>query len=39
MGILAWLFSEDDEATGSTVAPALIDQRIDQRTALATPDR
>lgn len=37
MRILDWLFSDDDEATGSTVAPALIDQRIEQVVRIVNP--
>jgi len=37
MGILDWLFSGNDEATGSTVDPALIEQRIEQVVRIINP--
>lgn len=37
MGILDWLFSGNDEATGSTVDPAVIEQRIEQLIRIIDP--
>jgi len=37
MGILDWLFSGNDEATGSTVDPSLIEQRIEQVVRIINP--
>ncbi len=37
MGILDWLFSGNDEATGSTVDPAVIEQRIEQVIRIIDP--
>lgn len=37
MGILDWLFSGRDDATGSTVDPTIIDQRIEQVVRLVDP--
>ncbi len=37
MGILDWLFGGNDEAIGSTVAPAIIEQRIEQIVRIINP--
>ena len=37
MGILDWLFGGNDEATGSTVPPAVIEQRIEQIVRIINP--
>lgn len=37
MGILDWLFGSNDEATGSTVDPAVIEQRIEQVVSMVDP--
>ena len=37
MGILDWLFTSSDEATGSTVDPAVVDQRIEQVVRIVNP--
>jgi len=37
MGILDWLFGGSDDATGSTVDPAVIDQRIEQVVQIVNP--
>lgn len=37
MGILDWLFTSSDEASGSTVEPAVIDQRIEQVVRIVNP--
>lgn len=37
MGILDWLFGGSDDETGSTVAPAVMDQRIEQVVQIVNP--
>jgi hypothetical protein len=37
MGILDWLFGSNDDATGSTVDPAIIEQRIEQVVSMVDP--